>query len=118
MQASVHDHLDMLRYKLLRLAFVRLSSSWWLQDLCSILICANQVIVDCAEVLEAAAAIPLQTLASNADKPLWMTEYAGGSYNVTDIQTGLDLSTQVSSLPALVHWLGCKRLCFSFFFGL
>lgn len=64
------------------------------------------MIVDCAEVLEAAAAIPLQTLASNADKPLWMTEYAGGSYNVTDIQTGLDLSTQVSSLPA------CLPACF------
>lgn len=79
------------------------------------------MIVDCAEVLEAAAAIPLQTLANNADKPLWMTEYAGGSYNVTDIQTGLDLSTQVSSLPAcfsVLAWLQNTMLFFFPFFVL
>jgi len=28
-----------------------------------------------------------------------MTEYAGGSYNVSDIQTGLALSTQVEFMP-------------------
>jgi len=48
-----------------------------------------------AETLETVVSIPLELLASNAGKRLWMTEYAGGSFNVSDIQTGLALSTQV-----------------------
>ncbi len=52
-----------------------------------------------AETLETVVSIPLELLASNAGKRLWMTEYAGGSYNVSDIQTGLALSTQVEFMP-------------------
>ncbi len=52
-----------------------------------------------AETLETVVSIPLELLASNAGKRLWMTEYAGGSYNVSDIRTGLALSTQVNSMP-------------------
>jgi len=32
-----------------------------------------------------------------------MTEYAGGTYNVSDIRTGLALSTQVEFCPYAKH---------------
>ena len=38
----------------------------------------------------------LTTLAGKANKRLWMSEYASGSYEVTDIRTALALSSQVS----------------------
>ena len=48
-----------------------------------------------AETLAVAASVPLRAAADAAGKRLWMTEYAGGTYNVTDIDSGLELSTQV-----------------------
>ena len=50
----------------------------------------------CAETLEAAVAVPLQSAAQVAGKRLWMTEFGSGGYDVSDIQTGLALSTQVN----------------------
>lgn len=36
-----------------------------------------------------------QSFTTGAGKRVWMSEYASGNYDVTDIRTGLDLSTQV-----------------------
>lgn len=47
--------------------------------------------------MEQLAQFPLQTFAAAAGKRLWMSEYASGNYDVADIRTGLDLSTQVSA---------------------
>lgn len=44
--------------------------------------------------------MPLELLATKANKTFWMTEYAGGDYNVSDVQTGLALSTQVGHATA------------------
>ena len=55
----------------------------------------SKISVGPAETLAVAASVPLRAAADAAGKRLWMTEYAGGTYNVTDIETGLALSTQV-----------------------
>ncbi|DBA70019.1 TPA: hypothetical protein ACH3X2_012319 [Trebouxia sp. C0005] len=62
------------------------------------------------ETLETVISIPLDLLASQAGKRLWMTEYAGGSFNVSDIRTGLALSTQIlgdlknGGVQAWIYW--------------
>ena len=50
----------------------------------------------CAEAVEQLVQFPLQALAAAAGKRLWMSEFASGNFVVTDIRTGLDLSTQVT----------------------
>ncbi|KAL0045131.1 hypothetical protein WJX82_009312 [Trebouxia sp. C0006] len=68
------------------------------------------------ETLETVVSIPLELLASNAGKRLWMTEYAGGSYNVSDIQTGLALSTQIlgdlknGGVQAWIYWQAVENI--------
>lgn len=52
----------------------------------------------------------IRTLAGNAGKRLWMSEYANGDFDVTDIRSGLTLSTQVcgelSQLPTAGRYGG------------
>lgn len=48
-----------------------------------------------AEEVKELAQIPLEAVATAAGKRLWMSEFASGNYPVSDIRTGLDLSTQV-----------------------
>ena len=57
-----------------------------------------------AEAVKELAQFPLGAVAAKAGKRLWMSEYASGNYAVTDIRTGLDLSTQV-------HCSNCKHVC-------
>lgn len=65
-----------------------------------------------AETLAVAASVPLRAAADAAGKRLWMTEYAGGIYNVTDIETGLALSTQVCfGSCAILCWLRSANHC-------
>lgn len=68
------------------------------------------------ETLETVISIPLDLLASQAGKRLWMTEYAGGSFNVSDIQTGLALSTQIlgdlknGGVQAWIYWQAVENI--------
>ena len=55
-------------------------------------------------------------LARGAGKRFWMSEYASGDFDVTDIKAGLQLSTQVSCLDllhhALMHFGTCSSVCY------
>ncbi len=46
--------------------------------------------------------IGLGALAGNAGKRLWMSEYSNGDFDVTDIRSGLKLSTQVGACVLFV----------------
>ena len=48
-----------------------------------------------AEAVEQLTSGIWQSFTAGAGKRVWMSEYASGNYDVTDIRTGLDLSTQV-----------------------